>query len=100
MAPHTHTHTNEVLNMIWHGFWLIVWRFYPTSQKWKKQLMEKNHIGGKKNFKISKIRTHILHNGNNCVKDLIKAFLNSYSIESHLWTLLDCGFLDLFTTCY
>jgi hypothetical protein len=45
----------------------------------KKKVNGKNsHIGEKKTCGLKKKWTYILHNGNNCVEDLIKTFLNSY----------------------
>jgi hypothetical protein len=50
---------------------------HHKSEK-KKEIMARKPYWGKKTCNFSKIWTYILHNGNNCVKDLIKAFLNSY----------------------
>jgi len=46
-----------------------------------------NQIGEIKNFQLLKKWTYVLHTKNNIVKVLVKAFLNSYCIESHLQRL-------------
>jgi hypothetical protein len=52
---------------------------FTQHRKSEKKINGKNnHIGEKKTCNFSNIWTYILHNGSNCVKDLIKAFLNSY----------------------
>ncbi len=95
MAPHTHTHTHTHTHK-WsfeHDLtWFLAYclTILPNIAKMKKKNYGKNnHIGGKKTCNFSKIWTYIKHNGNNCFKDLIKAFLNSYWIESHLWRWLN-----------
>jgi len=46
-----------------------------------------NQIGGKKAFQLLKKWTYVLHTRNNIVKILVKTFLNSHCIESHLQRL-------------
>jgi len=31
VAQHKHILKNEILNIIWHGFWLVDWQFYPKT---------------------------------------------------------------------
>jgi len=90
---HTHTHTHTHKWSFEHDLtWFLAYclTILPNIAKMKKKNYGKNnHIGGKKTCNFSKIWTYIKHNGNNCFKDLIKAFLNSYWIESHLWRWLN-----------